>query len=201
MSQQNQAELIKNSSTVTKKQDEVLLLRGDAVSGAYWVVRGELQVFTLSEEGRETVLYSISAGESCVFALNSVFNEIAYPAWVKVASDEVTIVVIDGPFFKRLFESEKVVRDWVWTVQSTRVIDLMCSIDELLNLSLESRLNNFLLRSMDNNGEVRKTHEIIARHVGSTREVVTRKLNELADNHIVTLTRGCVKLIDTDKLK
>jgi CRP/FNR family transcriptional regulator len=201
LSPQYQTEFIDHSSVSIKNEEEILLMQGDTVSGAYLVVKGELEVFTITDEGRETILYTIRSGESCVFALNSLFNDIVYPAWVRVATKDAKIIFVDGPFFRRSFDTEKSLRDWVWEVQSMRVIDLMCSIDEILNLSIEERLWHFLKRSMNRNGEVRKTHESIAKHLGVSREVVTRKLKILADNNAVSLSRGCVTLLDLNKLE
>jgi CRP/FNR family transcriptional regulator len=196
-----QKELITRSATSVNHKDEILLTRGDSVGGAYLVVEGELEVFTLSEEGRETVLYTIGSGESCVFALNSLFNEIAYPAWVKVATDTSKTVVADGPFFRRSFHVESALRDWVWEVQSRRVIDLLCAIDEVLNLPLLERLKNYLIRSMNEKGEVRQTHETIAKHLGSSREVITRNLKMLASTKVVSISRGCVTILDIGKIQ
>jgi CRP/FNR family transcriptional regulator len=196
-----QKELTTRSATSVNHKDEILLTRGDTVGGAYLVIEGELEVFTLSNEGRETILYTIGSGESCVFALNSLFSEIAYPAWVKVATDTSITMVADGPFFKSAFHTERALRDWVWEVQSGRVIDLLCTIDEVLNLPLLERLKNYMIRSMNENREVRQTHATIARHLGSSREVVTRNLKMLASIKAVSMGRGCVTILDVDKIK
>ena len=196
-----QDELITRSTTSVNHRDEIPLMRGDPVGGAYLVIEGELEVFTLSDEGRETILYTIGSGESCVFALNSLFNEITYPAWVKVATKTSKTVVADGSFFRSAFNTEKALRDWVWEVQSTRVIDLLSSFDEVLNLPLLERLKNYLIRSMQKNGEVRQTHESIAKHLGSSREVITRNLKRLADTKAVSISRGCITILDIEKIK
>lgn len=201
LSPECQAELIKYLRIRLKNKEDILLIPGDQVSGAYLVIHGELEVFTISGEGRETILYTIGSGESCVFALNSLFNNIVYPAWVRVATHDAKIVFVDGPFFKRSFNTEQSLRDWVLEVQSTRVIDLMCSIDEILNLSILERLKHYLIRSMNKNGDVRKTHESIAKHLGVSREVITRKLKILAESHAVSLSRGCVTLLDINQFK
>ena len=45
------------------------------------------------------------------------------------------------------------------------------------------------------------THEQIARHIGSSREVVTRMLKQFADKGIVALGRGTVTVLDYDELE
>ena len=45
------------------------------------------------------------------------------------------------------------------------------------------------------------THEQIARCIGSSREVVTRTLNQFATRGIVALGRGTITILDQDALK
>src|SRR6185369_12666202 len=70
-----------------------LLSRGDRADGAYLVLTGQLDVYGISATGRETTLYRVRGGETCLFALNSVFSGVVYPAWVRVTT-EATILLI-----------------------------------------------------------------------------------------------------------
>ena len=45
------------------------------------------------------------------------------------------------------------------------------------------------------------THEKIANHMGTAREVVTRMLRYFQTENMVRLTRGTVELTDLDRLK
>ena len=45
------------------------------------------------------------------------------------------------------------------------------------------------------------THEQIARYIGSSREVVTRMLNQFAGRGIVSLGRGTVTVLDPEALE
>ena len=49
--------------------------------------------------------------------------------------------------------------------------------------------------------ELKVTHEQIAKHTASAREVVTRMLKRFADDGIVTVGRGSVTVIDAKALK
>ena len=60
-----------------------VLAKGQRVSGAYVVMSGRLRVFTLSPDGNEATLYVINPHETCVLALNCIFNDLLYPAWVE----------------------------------------------------------------------------------------------------------------------
>jgi CRP/FNR family transcriptional regulator len=50
-------------------------------------------VFTVAPNGTEATLYVIDPGETCVLALNCLFNDLLYPAWVQ-AETTTTVVLI-----------------------------------------------------------------------------------------------------------
>jgi CRP-like cAMP-binding protein len=57
-------------------RDAALLHKGQPVSGAYLVLRGRLRVFSIAPNGNEATLYFIDLGETCVLALNCLFNDL-----------------------------------------------------------------------------------------------------------------------------
>jgi CRP/FNR family transcriptional regulator len=57
----------------------IALIKGQAVSGAYVVLSGRLRVFTHTPGGTEATLYFINPGETCVLALNCLFNDSCTP--------------------------------------------------------------------------------------------------------------------------
>lgn len=83
-------------------RSEVALTKGQAVSGAYVVLSGRLRVFTHTPGGTEATLYFIGPGETCVLALNCLFNDLLYPAWVQ-AEEPAVISLISGAVYRQLF--------------------------------------------------------------------------------------------------
>ena len=77
----------------------IVLNKGQPVSGAYLVLAGRLRVFTVAPNGTEATLYFIDPGETCVLALNCLFNDLLYPAWVQ-AETTTTIALIPGPVYR-----------------------------------------------------------------------------------------------------
>ena len=49
-------------------------------------------------------------------------------------------------------------------------------------------------------GKLKITHEKIAAHLGTAREVVTRMLRYFQDEGMVRLSRGCIELLAPDKM-
>ena len=85
---------------------------------------------------------------------------------------------------------------------ASRFTDVMWAMEQILFTSLDSRLAGFLLEQsrIEQSDEIRMTHEEIAGHLGSAREVITRMLRYLAQEGMVKLSRGKIVLLDREKL-
>jgi len=172
-----------------------LLAKGQRVSGAYFVLDGRLRVFSLAPNGTEATLYFIEPGETCVFALNSLFNDLLYPAWVQAVA-ETTIALIPGPLFHRLFASESVIRDLTVRTLSTLVFRLMAELEEVHSYKLNQRLANLLLVHSSASGVLAMTQQQMAGHLGTTREVIARLMREMVAAGYVETRRGGTVLRD-----
>lgn len=177
-----------------------LIEKGQPVSGAYFVLSGRLRVSTLTAEGREATLYGIAPGETCVLALNSLFNDLLYPAWVH-AEGRTRVAVVPGPLYRRLFETEPSVRDLTLRTLSTLVFRLMGELENLHALRLDQRLARFLLTRASGTGHLAMTQQDLAGHLGTTREVIGRLMAHFAADGLVRTRRGSVTLLDAARLR
>ncbi|MEW5727581.1 MAG: Crp/Fnr family transcriptional regulator, partial [Pseudomonadota bacterium] len=167
--------------------------KGQPVSGAYFVLDGRLRVYTLTPSGKEATLYLLRPGETCVLALNSLFNDMLYPAWVE-AEEDTTVGVLPGPAYRALFERERPIQDLTVHTLSTVVLRLMAELEEVHSHRLDQRLASFLLNSCAADGVVRRTQQQIAAHIGTTREVVARLMADFAARGWVETGRGQVRV-------
>ena len=69
--------------------------------------------------------------------------------------------------------------------------------------SLDKRVAAFLLEEMAIEGtdQLKITHETIANHLGSHREVITRMLRYFQNEGMVKLSRGMIEITDAEKLE
>ncbi|MEW6647900.1 MAG: Crp/Fnr family transcriptional regulator [Pseudomonadota bacterium] len=169
--------------------------KGQTVSGAYLVLRGQLRVYTYTPQGSEATLYFIRPGETCVLALNCLFNDLRYPAWVEAAAD-TDVAVIPGPLYRRLFERESAVQDLTVRALSTVVFRLMDELEQIHSCNLDQRLASFLLNSADSDGLVTMTQQALAGHLGTTREVIARLMQGFSARGLVATRRGTVSVLD-----
>jgi CRP/FNR family transcriptional regulator, anaerobic regulatory protein len=176
-----------------------ILHKGQTISGAYFVVRGRLRVYSLAPDGTEATLYFIDPGETCVFALNSLFNDLRYPAWVQ-AEAATTVAFIPGPVFRQLFQREPTIQDVTVRALSSLVFRLMTELEEIHSYQLDQRLANLLLIHASANGELRMTQQQMAQHLGTTREVVARLMRQLVALRYVETGRGVTLIRDAQGL-
>ena len=185
-----------NSSLLSLPRDTLAIHKGDPIAGAYIVLEGRLRVFCYSARGTEATLYTINPGETCVFALNSLFKNLRYPAWVG-ADLQTELVVINGDCFQSLFRKEPAIQDLTVNALSTSVFRLMQEMEQLQGWNLKQRLVNFLLNIASSDGVVTLTQQQISNHLGTTREVTARLLGDLSSRELLSTGRGRITLIDS----
>ena len=174
---------------------EVALHKGQPVSGAYVVLSGRLRVFALAPNGTEATLYFIEPGETCVLALNCLFNDLLYPAWVQ-AETPTTVALIPGAVYRKLFEREVPIQNLTVHALSTLVFRLMSELELVHSSHHKQRLANFILMQSASDGVLRMTQQQLAQHLGTTREVIARLLGEFVAAGLVKTQRGAVTIKD-----
>ncbi len=174
--------------------DEVLS-PGQQISGAYFVLDGLLRVYSLSPNGTQATLYQIEPGETCVFAINCLFNDLRYPAWVEAEKD-THVAFIDGSLYRKLFQTETAVQDITIRSLSTAVFSLMAELEQVHAYTQNQRLVHLLLTRASTSGEINMTQQQLASHLGTTREVVARLIGTLVSSNYIESNRGLIRLKD-----
>jgi CRP/FNR family transcriptional regulator len=177
-----------------------LVARGDEVAGAYLVEEGALRVYYTSEDGREGTLYWVEPGQSCILALNCTFSRLAYPAWVE--SDGATrFSIVPGDVYRKLFAADPAVQRFTFETLSGRLFELMALIEETASQGLEARVAAFLLRRAKGETRLALTQEQLARHLSTSREVVSRVLRGLSALGLVNTGHGQIVIVNSEGLR
>ncbi|MEP6622682.1 MAG: Crp/Fnr family transcriptional regulator [bacterium] len=178
----------------------IVLRKTQAVSGAYLVLAGRLRVFTVAPNGTEATLYFIEPGETCVLALNCLFNDLLYPAWVQ-AETTSTVALIPGPVYRALFEFEPVIQNLTVHALSTVVYRLMAELEHVHASNHRTRLAQFILTHAAADGSLRMTQQQVADHLGTTREVIARLLGAFVAEGLLLTRRGAITILDVATLR
>lgn len=170
-----------------------ILHKGSQVSGAYIVTEGRLRVFSIAPSGTEATLYCINPGETCVLALNCLFQDLLYPAWV-ATEPKTEVAVIPGPVYRKLFEREPTIQDLTVQALSKAVFRLMNELEQVHFCKLEHRLADLILLRASSDGVLRMTQQQMAYHLGTTREVVARIMQAFVAKKFVETQRGLTRI-------
>jgi CRP/FNR family transcriptional regulator len=178
---------------------KTIINKGNSVSGAYVVVRGRLRVYSISPAGNEATLYFLNPGEVCILALNCIFNNLLYPAWVQTEPD-TCVGVIPSLTYRTLFQNEPSIQNLTVHALSVLVFRLMEELEEVHTLSLNARLAKFILLRGAGEGRLQMTQSELASHLGTTREVIAKLLRKMVAAKSVKTLRGSILIEDPDLL-
>ena len=170
--------------------------------GLLVVRKGLLRVFVMSDEGREVTLYRLFDRDMCLFTSSCVMPDIQFE--VAVEAEKVSEMwVIPAPIFKELMEESAIVANFTNQLISSRFSEVMWLMEQIMWKSFDKRLATFLLEesTLEHTDSLKITHEKIANHLGTVREVVTRMLRYFQNEGLVSLSRGTVEITDKKKLR
>lgn len=167
-------------------------------NGLFLVTKGRLRVFlTTSDTGREITLYRLLERDICLFSASCILQDIRFEVFVE-AERQTEVLIIPASIYQELLDSSRHAADYTSKLMASRFSDVMWVMEQLLFSSLGRRLGEFLLeqRAIEGGERLSLTHEEIARHLGSAREVVTRMLRYFQSEGLVSLSRGGITLLD-----
>jgi CRP/FNR family transcriptional regulator, anaerobic regulatory protein len=166
--------------------------------GIAFVLSGELKAFKVSESGREISLYFAKAGEACVMNADGFFNEKdAIPPVSVIATQDSVIAVLPCDAFSYHFANSPYIQQFIVKLTLEKFYDLVGLIERLMFKSVTERLWKYIL---DETAEGKKplytTHAQIAAMLGTSREVVTRRLHELENSGLIKIERGKLTMLN-----
>lgn len=177
-----------------------IFAEGDQVDGIALLMSGVVRVYKLGQTGREITLYRFGEGESCVITANAILNHQDFPAIATIERD-AEAVIIPAEMFSDWVRRYDPWRDFVFNLVSERLVSVMEIVDEVAFQRMDRRVASFLLKRSQIHNPIRITHQEIANEIGSSREVISRLLEDFAQREIVRLSRGEIKLLDYEALE
>ena len=179
------------------------MLRGNSADclGLLVICAGQLRAYITSSEGREVTVYRLFERDICLFSASCMMPSIQFDLMI-TAEKETEFWIIPPNFYRTLMEHSAVVANYTNELMATRFTDVMWMVEQVLWKSFDKRLAHFLLEesALEQTKSLKITHEIIAGHLGTAREVVTRMLKYFQTEGMVKLSRGCVELLDEKQL-
>lgn len=184
------------------KQGTLLHSGQNDCMGLLVIRSGQLRAYITSDEGKEITLYRLFERDICLFSAACVMSSIQFDIMIGAEKD-TEFWVIPPWIYKGLVERSAEMANYVNQLMATRFTDVMWLMEQVMWKSFDKRLGAFLLEesNLENSLQLKITHEQIAAHLGSAREVVTRMLKYFQNEGMVTLTRGAIQITDAERLE
>ena len=195
--------LIEERSELRKVKKGTVVHNGDMDCLGMLLIRsGQLRAYILSEEGREITIYRMFEQDVCILSASCIMPNIQFEIIIEAEKD-TEFWVIPSCLYKKLMEESLPVSNYTNDLISSHFSELMFLMEQIMWKSFDRRLAAFLLEESNLEGTrvLKITHEKIANHMGTAREVVTRMLRYFQSENMVKLTRGAVEITDEKALR
>ena len=170
--------------------------------GLVMVRSGQLRTYILSEDGREITLSRLFEYDVSLLSASCVMPDLQLNVMIEAEKDS-ELWSIPACLFKNLADESLAVSNFSRNLISSNFSELMWLMEQIMWKSFDKRLAGFLLEeaSIEEDSNLKITHEKIANHLGTAREVVTRMLRYFQSEGMVKLTRGTIEIVDDKKMK
>jgi CRP/FNR family transcriptional regulator, anaerobic regulatory protein len=194
-----QREFQRVASLIRIPRGHEVFTEGDPVESIALLISGVVRVYKISEGGREITLYRFGNGESCILTANAILSQKNFPA-IAIVEKEAEAVLIPSESFRAWVNRYESWRDFVFDLLSNRLSGIMEIVEEIAFHRMDSRLASILLKQAGNNDSIFITHQKIASELGSSREVISRLLEDFNSREIINVSRGTIEILNKQTL-
>ena len=170
--------------------------------GLVMVRSGQLRAYILSEDGREITISRLFEYDVSLLSASCVMPDMQFNVMIEAEKDS-EFWSIPACLFKNLVDESLAVANFSNSLISSNFSELMWLMEQIMWKSFDKRLAGFLLEEsqLEDSPVLKITHEKIANHMGTAREVVTRMLRYFQSEGMVKLTRGTIEITDESGLE
>jgi CRP-like cAMP-binding protein len=168
-------------------KDVTIFHAGDPADAVFVVASGRVKVVITSSDGKEFILTVLGAGQ--VFGEMALLESAPRSASV-VTLSTVEVLVINRSDFQRLLDSNPRISQRLMAILSRRLRRANAKMESLAYMDVAGRLARYLLDLARDHGQRlgngwvvvrRPTHSDIAHSIGTSRETVSRLINEFEE--------------------
>ena len=170
--------------------------------GMLLIKSGQLRAYLLSDEGREITICRFFEMDICLFSASCVMPNMMFDVFIEAEKD-TELWVIPACLYQNLMEESLPMASYSRDLITNHFSEVMWLMEQIMWRSFDKRLAGFLVEEsrIEETDCLKITHEKIAAHLGTAREVVTRMLRYFQSDGMVKLTRGTVELTNRKALE
>lgn len=192
LSKETQDELLYHAHAVNVPAGMTLFHQGDTCQDILFLTKGSVRVYRQHESGAEITLYFLEPGEQCNVNITSSLSQM--PAvGTAVSESDIEGYMLSSELVKKYFMNEPNYQQFVFGLYDLRLTALAEMVEDVRFKKLDERLLDWL--NTQSEAKIKITHEHVASHLGSSREVISRLLKEFENQGIVKLSRGSIEIL------
>jgi len=168
-------------------KDTVLFRAGDAADSVYIIASGKVKVVVSSPDGKDFILTIL--GSCQVFGEMALLEQTTRSA-TAITATKVELLTLGRDDFNRLLDTTPSISRKLLSILSNRLRKANSKMESLAYMDVAGRLARYLLDLARDHGQKlgngwvvvrRPTHADIAHSIGTSRETVSRLINEFEE--------------------
>jgi CRP/FNR family transcriptional regulator len=195
-----QRELIATAFFARIPAGKDVFAEGDDIDSIALLLSGMVRVYKIGETGREITLYRFGHGESCILTANAILSQQAFPA-IATVEKEAEAILVPAENFRGWVSRYPDWCDFVFDLFAQRLATVIAVVEEVAFQRMDVRVAALLLERGRLHNPLRITHQEIASELGSSREVISRLLEDFSERGMVRTQRGLVEILDFECLE
>lgn len=170
------------------------------------LLSGMVRVYKHLANGRRIELYRVTPSEPCILSLGCLLGDSRYPA-SGITHGPTRMIVMPPAAFNQCLAEHAGFRTAIFRALGDRLVNTMELVEEIATLRLDVRLAAALLAHVgtapgpDGTLQIAMTHQELADELGTVREMISRLLDDFAQQGTVVLGRGRIRIVDPARLK
>jgi len=185
-------EIKSKSKYVEIPKGTILFYEGDICKDVLYLLEGNIKLFVSANTNDEIPLYDFCQGEQCIVNIASAISQTKAVATAEALSlikgylipiDVIQTLIINSPSYQKM----------IFSLFTLRYRALTTLIEDIKFKRLDSRILEFL--KSFNKKEIQITNNEIALHLGTSRTVINRVLQDLKNKNIIKLSRAKITLL------
>lgn len=183
------------------EKGNVLHYGGRECAGVQIIKSGQARVFVTSPGGGEITLFRLLERDVSILSAACMMKGLDIELDMEIEEDSI-IYTIPKVLYKDISDQNTKVKDYTLEMISEKFSDIMWLFNQYVFSNVASRLADTILehRALAGSDTLAITHDVLARDIGTAREVVTRLLKQFQIDELVKLTRGRIEVLDAANL-
>ena len=183
-------------------QGSPVINRQQECNGLVLVREGQLRAFFVTEDGKEITLYRLLAGDVCILSASCVLKNITFEVTLETER-ESDLYFIPTSVLQALSAKSPAVKEFTADLLAERFSEVMWVMEQMVSKNMGQRVSAFLLdqSTLEGSRRLAITHEMVARNLGTAREVISRVLKYLEGEGLIRLSRGHIEILDPKRLR